>query len=119
MKRFAKAAAVLLLGIFGGACLLPAQTANIGKLTLTGPNFGYQTVGLYNYTGTTNGCQQFAAQYNVCNAINISSWQLTVTFAANAAGLAPSPLVFTSAGAADIVGPSNATFDAYTGQPGN
>jgi uncharacterized protein (TIGR03437 family) len=118
MNGLAKAAVVVFLsGI--AASGLSAQTADIGQLRLTGPNFGYQTIGLYNYTGATDGCEQLGAQYNVCNAVNISSWQLTITFTSSVSGIAPSPLVFTSNGAGDMVGPTNSSFDAYTGEAGN
>jgi uncharacterized protein (TIGR03437 family) len=118
MNKFLKAAAIL-LSTFAGVCQLSAQTANIGKITLSAPNFGYQTVGVYNYTGPVDGCKQLASQYNVCNAVSITSWQLTIAFAANASGLAPSPLVFTSNGSNDAIAPTNANNDAYTGQAAN
>ncbi len=119
MKRLATVTAVLFMGILGGVCQLAAQTADIGQLTLTGPHFGYQTVSLYNYTGATNGCEQLAAAYNVCNAVNIASWQLTITFTSNASGLPTSPLVFSSNGASDSIAPTNSNFTAYTGEATN
>ncbi len=118
MNKFLKAAAIL-LSTFAGVCQLSAQTAAIGKITLSAPNFGYQTVGVYNYTGPVDGCKQLASQYNVCNAVSIASWQLKIEFAANASGLAPSPLIFSSNGNSDPIGPTNASNDAYTGQPAN
>src|SRR6185312_9534190 len=118
MNRFLQAA-VILLSAFAGVCHLSAQTADIGKITLSGPNFGYQTVGVYNYTGPVDGCEQLASQYNVCNGVSITRWQLTITFTANASGLAPSPLVFASNGNNDAIGPTNANNDAYTGQAAN
>jgi hypothetical protein len=111
-------AAALLFGLACAAGQLSAQV-NIGQLQLTAPNFGNQTIGLYNFTGTTNGCAQMEPSYNVCNAVNINTWQLTVYFTPNASGLPTSPLTFTSNGSGDIVGPTDSDFDAYTGESGN
>jgi hypothetical protein len=107
--------------VLGGALQLSADEIDLGYLSLTGPNFGYQTVGFYNLTGATDGCEQLAAQYNVCNAVNVTSWQLTIDFAPStgATGLPASPLVFNSNGNSNDIGPTDASFDAYTGAAGN
>jgi hypothetical protein len=116
MRHFVAGIMALALG---GVLHLSAADIAIGQLSLTGPNFGGQTVSLYNLTGATTGCEQAGPQYDVCNGININTWQLEVDFTANAAGLPPSPLIFTSNGPGDIVGPTDASFDPYTGETGN
>ena len=88
MNWLVKTSAVLCLVGLGGLSQVSAQTA-IGQLTLTGSDFGYQTVSLYNFSGITTGCGQLAATYLVCNDLNISSWQLEIDFTANVSGLAP------------------------------
>ncbi|HTA46000.1 MAG TPA: PEP-CTERM sorting domain-containing protein [Bryobacteraceae bacterium] len=100
-----------------GAIPLCAQV-DIGEINLSGSNFGYQTVGLYNFTGATQGCTVLSPQYNVCNALDITSWQLEVDFTGNVNGLPTSPLIFDSNGSnADIIGPTDASFDLFTGDP--
>jgi hypothetical protein len=103
----------------GGVFQLSAADIAIGELSLTAPNFGQQTVSFYNLTGTTTGCEQTGPQYDVCHGISIDTWQLEVDFTANVAGLPPSPLIFASNGPGDIVGPTDASFDPYTGAVGN
>ena len=63
-----------------------------------------------------------AAQYNVCNSVNITNWQLTIDFTPSpgATSLPTSPLVFNSDGNSDdYIGPTDANFDPYTGATGN
>jgi hypothetical protein len=61
-------------------------------------------------TGLPNGCGQLYAgsPYNVCNSLDISTWNLQVDFTANVEGLPSSPLTFNSIGS---VGPTDALFD--------
>lgn len=108
----------LLVLAAGGAIQLSAQI-DIGQLNISGSNFGYQTIGLYNFTGGTQGCTLLSPQYNVCNALDITSWQLQVDFTDNIGDLPASPLIFNSNGSnADIIGPTDAGFDLFTGDPG-
>lgn len=109
-----------LIALLGGGCQLWGQ-ADIGQLTLSGPNFGYQTVSLLNLTGATDGCELQATQYNVCNSVNISTWSLELDFTANVAGLVASPLTFSSIGPSDAIGPTDLVNNpgGYTGQAGN
>lgn len=107
----------LLVTAVAGGIPLCAQV-DIGQLNLSGSNFGYQTIGLYNFTGTTQGCSVLSPQYNVCNALDITSWQLEVDFTDNIGNLPISPLIFNSNGSsADIIGPTDASFDLFTGDP--
>lgn len=101
--------------LFGVAALalapVSAATVGIGTLQVLYNN-GYQQVGFLNLTGSDQGCQNNGdpGEFPVCTGVNISSWTLQINFAAQggyANSLFNSPLVFTSSGAGDSIGPFN------------
>jgi len=114
---------IFALLVLGSTCAF-AGPIDIGSITLQGSQQGYQIVGAFNYTGATQGCGNLVSQYNVCNALNISSWALTIDYIPQIAGLGngignASTLSFTSNGVADSIAPTDAAFDAYKGEASN
>jgi hypothetical protein len=112
MKTVTVAAVALLLA---SAWQLPADTA-IGTISLQQGLIqnGYQTVAVNNFTGSPNGCASLDPSLPVCNGVTIENWRMEIDFTAEVAGLAPSPLIFTSQGVQDNITPTQ-VIDSYTG----
>ena len=62
-------------------CVAIGQLALEADANITGSPTGLQDVLFYNNTGSGAGCQGNAGEFPVCNGVEITNWDLTITFA--------------------------------------
>jgi len=91
------------LALLASGSLLASPVA-IGDLSLQ-YNAGYQEVTFTNLTGDTEGCGVWGSDYSVCSEVDITSWQLVVTFAAQGGYSDATPASPWTLNGTDTIGP--------------